>query len=94
MKTKIITIAAVILMSTGIAQSANNFRMFKIHDALGNTFCITMKEDKVNETLEFDTKAVFNNLKKENTVQMIDIRPFVKQEKEVEEYVPGINTVK
>jgi hypothetical protein len=94
MKTKIIAIAAVILMSTGIAQSANNSRMLKIYDALGNTFCITMKEDKINETLEFDTKAVFDKLKKENAVQMIDIRPFVKQEKEVVEYVPGINATK
>ena len=87
MKNKVLTFAAITLMSITLA-SANNYRTLKISDRLGRTMEIFVKVENVQETFEFDTREVFNQVKRNGEKQMIDIKPFIKPEKEVEENLP------
>ncbi|MFW6290275.1 MAG: hypothetical protein ACOC0R_04840 [Mariniphaga sp.] len=89
MKTRILTLAALFLMTANIV-SADNFRTFKMSDRMGRTFEVFTKiESNIQETFEFDTREVFEEVKQENN-QMIDITPFIKPEREVKETHPVI----
>lgn len=87
MKNRILTFAAITLMSINLA-SADNYRTLRISDLLGRTMEIFVKVENVQETFEFDTREVFNEVKRNGETQMIDITPFIKPEKEVEENLP------
>ena len=87
MKTKILTIAAIFAMSIGTL-AADNYRSFKMADRLGRTMEIFVKIENIQETFGFDTREVFNEIKNSEKQQMIDITPFVKQEREAEENLP------
>ncbi|TVQ16470.1 MAG: hypothetical protein EA361_04120 [Bacteroidetes bacterium] len=88
MKTRILTFAALFLMTASIA-TADNFRSFKMSDRLGRTIeVLTKVENNIQETFEFNTREVFDEVKKSNNNQMIDITPFVKPEREVKESHP------
>jgi hypothetical protein len=87
MKTKILTFAALFLMTFSIA-SADNFRSFKMSDRFGRTMEVLVKVEQIQETFNFNTREVFNEVKKSQNPQLIDIAPFVKPEKEVCENHP------
>ncbi len=88
MKTRILTFAALFLMTASIV-TADNFRSFKISDRMGRTFeVLTKVESNIQETFEFNTRDVFEEVKKNDSSQMIDIKPFVKQEREIKENHP------
>lgn len=84
MKNRILTFAAITLMSISLA-SADNHRTLKISDMLGRTMEIFVKAETIQETFEFDTREVFNQVKRNGQTQMIDITPLIKPEKEIEE---------
>jgi hypothetical protein len=87
MKAKILTLAAILMISANFANASNAVRSFKTIDIKGKIYEIQVKVENLNETFEFDTKVIFREVKqKENGQQeMLDIRPFIKPEKEVEE---------
>ncbi len=88
MKTKIFTLAALILMTFSMAK-ADNFRSFKMIDRAGRAYEILVKtEEIIQERFEFNTSVIFERIKEENKPQMIDITPFVKPEQEIEECHP------
>lgn len=87
MKNRILTFAAITLMSINLA-SADNYRTLRVSDLLGRTMEIFVKVENVQESFEFDTREVFNEVKRNGETQMIDITPFIKPEKEVEENLP------
>ncbi len=90
MKTRILTLAALFLMTANIV-SADNFRTFKMSDRMGRTFEVFTKiESNIQETFEFDTREIFEEVKKQENNQMIDITPFIKPEREVKETHPAI----
>ena len=85
MKNTILTLASILFINLNIM--ASEIRTMKIVDNLGRHFNIEIKIELIeNEKFEFDTKEVFNDIKKENG--LIDIRPFIKPEKEIEEDLP------
>lgn len=87
MKTRILTIAAIFAMSIGTL-AADNYRSFKMADRLGRTMEIFVKVENIQETFGFDTREVFCQIRSNENRQLIDITPFVKQEREVEEDLP------
>ena len=86
MKNTILTLASILFINLNIM--ASETKTIRIVDHLGKIFNIEIKVELVeSETFQFNTKEVFNN----NTVKndgLIDIKPFIKLEKEVEEDLP------
>jgi len=89
MKTRIITFAALILFTTAVA-SAENYRTFSMPDLLGKTIQVFIKVEMDQNDFEFDSKQIFKEIQREGQSKMIDVRPFIKPEKEVDEEIPGI----
>lgn len=90
MKTRILTFAALFLMTVNFV-SADNFKSFKITDRLGRTFeVLTKMESNIQESFEFSTREVFEEVKKQESNQIIDITPFIKPEREVKETHPAV----
>lgn len=87
MKTRIITLVSLFLLTVSIA-SANNYRTLKMSDRLGRTMEIMVKIENIQETFEFDTREVFEEVKGSHTRELIDIEPFMKPEAEVNENHP------
>ncbi len=87
MKAKILTLAAILMISANFANASNVVRSFRTIDIKGNTFEIQVKVENLKETFEFDTKVIFREVKQKRNGQqeMLDIRPFIKPEKELEE---------
>jgi hypothetical protein len=87
MKAKILTLAAILMISVNFANASNEVRSFKIKDIKGKVLEIQVIVENFAENFDFDTKVIFRQVKqKENCQQeMLDIRPFIKPEKEVEE---------
>ena len=87
MKAKILTLAAILMISANFANASNAVRSFRTIDIKGKIYEIQVKIENLNETFEFDTKVIFREVKqKENGQQeMLDIKPFIKPEREVEE---------
>lgn len=82
---KTILILSILFINLNIMASES--KTIRIIDNLGRYFNIEVKTEKdVVEKFEFNTKEIFNDIKKEN--DLIDIRPFVKPEKEIEEELP------
>lgn len=88
MKNIFLTLTIAFSLSTLASNAGNHSNMLKIYDISGKTFCITMKADTANDSFEFDTKVVFHHLKSATPNERVDIRPFVKPEKEVDESHP------
>jgi hypothetical protein len=76
------------LILTASVASADNYRKIKIADHLGRSLEIVVKNENIQETFHFNTLEIFREIKKEKTKEMIDITPFIKPEKEVEENLP------
>ena len=87
MKAKILTLAAILMISVNFANASNEVRSFNIKDIKGKVLEIQVIVENFMETFDFDTKVIFREVKqKENGRQeMLDIRPFIKPEREVEE---------
>lgn len=87
MKAKILTLAAILMISANFANASKAAKSFKMVDIKGKIYEIQVKVENLNETFEFDTRVIFKEVtQKENGQQeMLDIRPFIKPEKEVEE---------
>ena len=86
MKNTILTLASILFINLNIM--ASETKTIRIVDHLGKIFNIEIKVELVeSETFQFDTKEVFNNNNVKND-DLIDIRPFIKPEKEVEEDLP------
>ena len=87
MKAKILTLAAILMISANFANASNAVRSFRTIDIKGKIYEIQVKIENLNETFEFDTKVIFREVKQKRNGQqeMLDIRPFIKPEKELEE---------
>ena len=87
MKAKILTLAAILMISANFANASNEVRSFSIKDIKGKVIEIQVIVENFVENFDFDTKVIFREVKqKENGQQdMLDIRPFIKPEKEIEE---------
>ena len=87
MKAKILTLAAILMISANFANASNAVKSFRTIDIKGKTFEIQVKVENLKETFEFDTKVIFREVKQKRNGQqeMLDIRPFIKPEKELEE---------
>ncbi len=90
MKTKLITLATLFILTLSSA-SAEKLSILKISDQMGRTISICIKNEQISETFEFDTKVVFNQIKRNHQTETLDITPFIKPEKEVEEDLPVYN---
>jgi hypothetical protein len=78
------------LILTASVASADNYRKIKIADQLGRSIEILVKWENINETFHFSTLEVFNEIKSETKREMIDIKPFIIPEAEVEEDLPFV----
>ena len=79
MKKGIATFTIILLMSILSNLSATETKKFSFVDLYGNIFNIEVKIETVNESEDFIFEI------KEEKTEMIDIKPFIKVEKEVEE---------
>ncbi len=87
MKAKILTLAAILMISVNFANASTEVKSYTIKDIKGKVLEIQVIVENFMETFDFDTKVIFREVKqKENGQQeMLDIRPFIKPEREVEE---------
>ncbi len=81
MKTRIIITAAAILFSITLANASSKERSLAFRDALGRTFTIPLMEEK-DDTVPFDTRAVFNSIRSNMANQVFDISNMSKPEQE------------
>lgn len=86
MKAKISTLAALLFLSIGIAEANTNSRTLRMILQNNQEIIILQKEETLIET-ELDEKGyIFSEEVQQNEKnEWIDIRPFVKPEKEIEE---------
>ena len=87
MKAKILTLAAILMISVNFANASTEVKSYTIKDIKGKVLEIQVIVENFMETFDFDTKVIFREVKqKENGQQeMLDIKPFIKPEREVEE---------
>ena len=87
MKAKILTLAAILMISVNFANASTEVKSYTIKDIKGKVLEIQVIVENFVENFDFDTKVIFREVKqKENGQQdMLDIRPFIKPEKEIEE---------
>ncbi len=87
MKAKILTLAAILMISANFANASTEVKSLRIKDVKGKVLEIQVIVENFVENFDFDTKVIFREVKqKENGQQdMLDIRPFIKPEKEIEE---------
>lgn len=85
MKTIILTLATILFINLNTIASGN-YKSIRMIDNLGRQFNIEIKIEYIEEVFNFDTKKVFEENKK--TYELIDIRPFIKPEKEIDEELP------
>lgn len=87
MKTKIIALATLLLVTISIA-TADNHRTLKISDRLGRTMEILVKAESIFENSDINTSEIFKEMKKSETNQLIDLSEMIKPEKELNETLP------
>lgn len=86
MKAKIFTLGIILALSFNIASASNNFRILKLTKACGQVMDITIKIETLQEELDINTFEIFQRSKQEQKQSnLIDIKPFIKPEKELEE---------
>lgn len=87
MKTTFITFATLIILSISAA-SAENYTTLQISDHLGRTMEVFVKIENIQESFDFNTREIFNEVNSTCQKDVIDINPFVKPEMEVIEEHP------
>ncbi len=87
MKTRMITFASLLILSVTVATAAN-FKTLKMSDHLGRSMDILIKVENIKESFDFDTRKIFKEETCKNSIETLDIRPFIKPEMEVEENLP------
>lgn len=86
MKTKIFTLATILMLSFTMANASTKVKVLKIVINNSEEFYLPIKEEALIETFDFEASKYASSIKEKNTQkEWIDIRPFVKPEKELEE---------
>lgn len=82
MKTKVVILAATLMLMSAFAQADPNQRTLTFKNALGRILVLPMKAEEQSEPLPFDATSEFTRIKKTQACQPLDLSAMTKPEKE------------